>query len=253
MYWFDLLKPLISVMPRKKETYFCIMCRRRRAGDSAYRVNDTGICPECMKTIPYVRSDGGFEGTENVRYTLAPLYYTGAARKAFLMYKFCGCRAFGSVFGEILKAYLENCDMENIDMIIPIPLSDARMKERGYNQSALMAKPVADYFNKEYSETALNRNKNTKRQSSLDSIGRINNIKGAFWADCDAVYSKRIMLADDVRTSGQTLEEAARALIQSGARSVVGLTLFYDYIPKENAGDKPHLPVKSAVLDKHGK
>jgi ComF family protein len=112
-----------------------------------------------------------------------------------------------------------------IDVIVPVPLGVARQKERGYNQAALIARPVALETGWAYRPKALSRVRETKTQVGLSIEERRMNVGGAFKAEGEGVAGKNVLLIDDVLTTGSTMEACAAALIEAGAAKVFGLTL----------------------------
>ena len=111
-----------------------------------------------------------------------------------------------------------------IDLIIPVPLDPERMKERGYNQAALLAKPISRCTGILFDGNILYRTKKTRSQVGLTIIERKENVKGAFEAKSSKVCGKSILLIDDVVTTGSTLNSCANALKKAGARNIYGLT-----------------------------
>lgn len=114
--------------------------------------------------------------------------------------------------------------LSRADFIVPIPLHSSRLRERGYNQSLLLAQEAASGSGITINDCLI-RKKNTRSQTELDQIKRIKNINGAFTIKPKLNYSikdKRVILIDDVMTSGTTLAEAAKVLIENGASEVYG-------------------------------
>jgi ComF family protein len=111
------------------------------------------------------------------------------------------------------------------DLIVPVPLHAARQRERGYNQSALLAMPLSRVSNLPVAEPALERVKVTTPQVTLNAVERKANVRAAFEARSDLVRGRRVLLVDDVCTTGATLESSSIALRQAGAASVWALTL----------------------------
>ena len=106
------------------------------------------------------------------------------------------------------------------DLIIPIPLHPERERERGYNQSTLLARELSGQSHVPYSTNGLQRTRPTPPQAQLNAQARRENVRGAFMADASKVAHKRIVLIDDVCTTGSTLSEAAEALYAAGATAV---------------------------------
>lgn len=129
---------------------------------------------------------------------------------------------------EVLANYLVelyNKNKMDIDMVIPVPLSQKRLHDRGYNQSFLLALPFSMIINKPIKKQSLRRFKDTSSQVGLDRHERLVNVSEAFIADSNEVGGKNILLIDDVSTTGSTLEACASALKIAGAKDIVGLTL----------------------------
>ena len=111
-----------------------------------------------------------------------------------------------------------------IDIIAPIPLGKRRLKERGYNQVGMIAKPLAMALNMKYTPGELMRNKETRSQVGLTKVERRENVRNAFRAG-PGVRGKVVLVMDDVSTTGSTLSSCAEALYMSGAKDVFALTV----------------------------
>jgi competence protein ComFC len=130
--------------------------------------------------------------------------------------------------GEALSKHLINYYLQEnwkADAVVPIPLSLKRQTERGYNQAALLAWPMALALGIAYRPKAISRIRETRSQVGLKARERAENVKGAFTANRKFVEGKTILLIDDVTTTGATLSASARAMIDAGAQQVYGLTL----------------------------
>jgi len=117
-----------------------------------------------------------------------------------------------------------NLDWE-VDVIIPVPLGVARLKERGYNQAVLIARPLALRIDIPCDTRGLNRVRETRSQVGLTINQRRENVKNAFQATTKNVFDRRILLVDDVATSSATLDACASALLEAGAMDVRCITL----------------------------
>ncbi|MFC1976178.1 ComF family protein, partial [Chloroflexota bacterium] len=113
----------------------------------------------------------------------------------------------------------------DVDVIIPVPLHASRLKERGYNQSELLAREVAVVIYLPVDTTTLQRVKKTKSQMKLGVDERRQNVKKAFACSSLKLAGQKVLLIDDVCTTGSTLDASAAALKEGGAVSVWGLTL----------------------------
>lgn len=107
-----------------------------------------------------------------------------------------------------------------VDLAVPIPLHAARQRERGYNQSELLARVLERHLDWEVEPAALKRVRRTRPQVGLNMVERRTNVHGAFVAEPALVEGKEILLIDDVRTTGVTLVAAADVLLAAGAKSV---------------------------------
>jgi ComF family protein len=112
-----------------------------------------------------------------------------------------------------------------VDLVVPVPLGKQRMKERGYNQVGLLARPLAGLLGWRYTPQALVRTRETRSQVGPSPLERKENISGAFRAEPALVVGKDILLMDDVVTTGATLEACSDALVKAGAGKVYALTL----------------------------
>ena len=113
----------------------------------------------------------------------------------------------------------------SVDTLIPIPLGKKRLKERGYNQVAMIAMPLSIQLELDYYPTALARARETRSQVGLSAVERQENVRGAFFADRTKVSGRSVLLMDDVSTTGATLSSAAEALLEFGAREVYAVTV----------------------------
>jgi ComF family protein len=130
--------------------------------------------------------------------------------------------------GEALSRPLTDCIIKFnwlIDIVVPVPLGSARLKERGYNQAALLTLPLALSTGIDYQPTVLRRIIETRSQVGLTFEERKVNVEGAFVAESHQVANKRILLVDDIATSSATMNACASALLIAGATDIYGLTL----------------------------
>jgi len=115
--------------------------------------------------------------------------------------------------------------VERVDGIVPVPLHRDRLKERGYNQSNLLAAPLSAKSEKPVLDRAVERFKATDTQVGLSPSERAENVKGKFRANSGLVAGKALLLVDDVYTTGATMRECASVLRDAGAAAIYGIAL----------------------------
>jgi ComF family protein len=142
-------------------------------------------------------------------------------------FKFDGRRNLASLLAPMLRvAFAGSWSRDECDLIVPVPLHGQRKRERGYNQSALLAARLARDMVLPWSEAALTRTRDTPPQVGLTDARRFENLRSAFRSHhAGLVRGKRILLVDDVMTTGATVASASAALLEAGARSVSVLTV----------------------------
>ncbi len=154
----------------------------------------------------------------------AVLHYGGAAAEAILRFKYGRAPHLGGPLSRLLA--LATGDLQRPDLVVPVPLHPKRLRDRGFNQSTLLARPVAATVKAAFHPELLKRVRDTGNQTGLSRAERINNLKDAFSVSNNAkVSGSRILLIDDVVTTTTTVREAARTLTRAGALSIEVLSL----------------------------
>ncbi len=134
------------------------------------------------------------------------------------------CHYFFELIDNFINAY--QLDIQQFDYILPVPLSSARLRERGYNQSELLAHTVARHFGLKLSSDNLIKVRHTLQQAQLNEKERWTNIQGAFTIKHPEEFrDKNILIVDDLLTTGATASEAACVLKKAQAKRVGILTL----------------------------
>jgi ComF family protein len=145
-------------------------------------------------------------------------------RQAIHRLKYKGDLALGDVLSRPMIDSLRQWKWQ-VDLVTPVPIGLARLAERGYNQAALLARPIAWGLGWPYHSDGLYRVRETRSQVGLSLDERQQNVKDAFRARSKYVAGKSVLVVDDVTTSGATLKACAAALLEAGADQVYGLTL----------------------------
>ena len=157
--------------------------------------------------------------------------YEGPLTKALLQLKYSPNRLLAFHMSQWLVELLSR-ESWQVDLVVPVPLGKNRLRQRGYNQAGLIASELARSKHLPFSDRALWRVRETLSQVGLDTLARMKNVQGAFSADSTLVEGKRVVVVDDLYTTGATLSSCAEALLQGGAIEVFGLTVgrVYDEI-----------------------
>jgi ComF family protein len=113
----------------------------------------------------------------------------------------------------------------DVDILMPVPLGKKRLKERGYNQVGLVARPLAYELGLQYSPHGVWKSRETRSQVGLSVSQRRENVHGAYQADVKVVNRRSVLLMDDVATTGSTIQSSAEALFSAGARDVYAITV----------------------------
>ena len=215
----DLLFPPRCVACSRMGTWFC--------GDCLASVEPIPqpICPCCGRPAPGGRLCAHCqERPTRLDGLRSVAVHAGALRQAIHHLKYRRRRELAAPLGQMLFAYWQRAGLPG-DLIIPVPLHASRQKERGFNQAGLLAGVLAESARLPLNETDLIRTRATPSQVGLGSAERRANVQGAFVWTGGGLDGVRVLLIDDVCTSGATLEACALALREGGVDSVWALTL----------------------------
>lgn len=193
----------------------CAFCRRVLKSGSEL------ICEHCRSTLPFT-SDGGGKTGDFFSDCVAPLYYEGAVRDSLLRFKFKDATGYSKPYANLLADCIRAHYEGRYDLISWVPLSSGRLRERGYDQAMLLALDTALSLG-DVAVCTLEKIVDAAKQSTVGSAEkRRANISGAYRAaDAELIAGKRILLIDDIVTTGATLSECARTLLDAGAAEVL--------------------------------
>lgn len=161
--------------------------------------------------------------------------YEGDLRKLIIDYKFNEKSYLYKLFSEELLNNKKLCKfLNNYDIIIPVPVHRKRKNERGYNQTELVAREIVKNTNLTILKNVLIKEKNIKPLSSMNAKERKQNIKGTFKViENSNIKNKKVLIFDDIYTTGSTTKEATRVLREAGVSKVGILTIARDTYTKE--------------------
>ena len=191
----------------------CILCK------TLLTEEETDLCHHCREHAPVFSK-------EKINFSFiagwtAVWYYKDTVRKGLLQYKFYGRRSSAAGFARALAMKLHREDMNHPDVLVWVPISRRRKFTRGYDQVELLAEAVGKELGMEPIPT-LKKIRNNRPQSGIDGQAkRRANVLGVYRAICPQdVRDKRILLLDDIITTGATAGECARVLLTAGAKEV---------------------------------
>jgi ComF family protein len=191
------------------------------------------ICERCGMPVPSLMEPSAkFCGrclSDPPPYTRARygVQYEGALRDALLRFKFGGHLSVGRALSELLlETFEKHFASSDFDIIVPIPMYDRRLPSRGFNQAVILAEGVESGTGIPLDRFSFRKIKDTPPQVGLTRRERVANLKRSFSVSKpDRIRGRRILLIDDVATTGSTIEEASRTLLKAGAGRVEALVL----------------------------
>jgi ComF family protein len=150
--------------------------------------------------------------------------FEGPVRKALHRMKYRQDLGLGDSIAAEMLPFIQRLGWE-IDMILPVPLGKKRLRERGYNQVGLFARPLALAMGWKYAPHYLKRARETVSQVGLSASERMKNVHHAFIAENAKIKGRTVLVVDDVSTTGATLNSCAEALLNGGAKAVYALAV----------------------------
>lgn len=186
--------------------------------------NEKGICEKCYKKLDKYKRIKRYKMTKNTRFAYV---YRDALRTVFLDYKFNEKSYLYKTFSELILKNKNLCSiLKNYDIITPVPISKNKYKKRGYNQSSLIAKEISKKLDLRYVEI-LQKVKDNNTQSLLSKKERIDNVKNSYEIK-EHIANKKIVLFDDIYTTGATVNECKKVLMKNGYKDILIFCLFRD-------------------------
>lgn len=185
---------------------WCMRCGKKLPGEGEY-------CPDCReRSHEFVRGRG--------------LYEYGSAAMPIYRFKYGGRQEYAGFFGEQMAEYLGDFIRGvHPDALVPIPLHKRRLAARGYNQAELLARALGRHLGLPVGSGVLVREKNTRPLKYENPLERQNNLKKAFNIARNDVKLERVIIVDDIYTTGSTMDEAARTLQEAGVREIYFIAL----------------------------
>ena len=190
----------------------CVLCRR------LLRSSETDLCAQCRADTPEVT--GTKRKFPYLANWTALWYYEGSVRTSILRYKFRGSRSYCQSYGRLLAMKLLQEGI-SFDILTWVPISSRRKWRRGYDQVELVARAAAKELSIAVTPTLRKIRHNSPQSTMKDAAARRANVLGVYRViSPETVSGKRILILDDILTTGATLSECARTLLTAGAKEV---------------------------------
>lgn len=197
-------------------------------------LDEPGICAACRKTLPWTQEEEALRTGPDGLVCAAPFFYEGAVRECLLRLKFNG----GSPAGEPLGRLIAQCAAEQLsgrfDTVTWVPVGPKRLRRRGYDQARLLTESACRCWNVKPLRLLIKPVDNPAQSGLKDTAARRANVLGIYEAAPRAVIrDRRILLIDDICTTGATLTACIRTLRDAGAAEVVCAAVALTRIPAE--------------------
>ena len=176
-------------------------------------------CFDCEKKKKRGDEDTFFQGK-------SLLLYKGVVKQTMYRFKYSNKREYGTFFAELAMEqwgeWLFRCE---IDAIVPVPMFRRKKRMRGYNQAEVFGRELAKYLRVPMDRNVVIRKKDTRPMKELNDIERENNLRNAFQIARNIVKYKKILLVDDIYTTGSTADEVSRVLLEAGVEKIFFLSI----------------------------
>lgn len=197
----------------------CILCRK------LLPTRESDICKECQRAVPKFKKLK--RKIPFIAHFTSLWYYKGSAKGSLLRFKFFGCPGYGKVYGKLLARMLRE---EEFDLLSWTPVSFLRQYRRGYDQAKLIAQAAAKELGIQAVPTLRKHRHTPPLSHTLDAAQRRAIVAGAYKVVSPSkIIGKRILLIDDVLTTGVTASECAKTLLIAGAKEILFATVAVAY------------------------
>lgn len=207
-------------LPGRPQVSFCPACLQK------VRQLEAPFCSRCGR--PFQEAAGashqcGFCLTHgwHFRQARAALRYESPVSEAVRRFKYGGSMDSLTTFAALSRQYLQRHPLHEPDLLVPVPLHITRLRQRGFNQALILCRKIFPAWRGKIEHRVLARRCSTKSQAGLNGTERRRNVRGAFMVPRpEIVQDRKVLLVDDVFTTGATVDECARVLIRSQAARV---------------------------------
>ena len=182
---------------------------------------EDGVCRHCSDTMEVLRGRAAHTKGDFFADAISPLYYSDKVRDAILRYKFNGRSGYARIFSAIIADCVKDEYGTDFDILTYVPISRKRLRRRGYDQAKLLAEGVGENLGL-MPEAVLTKTVHNRQQSGISGAEkRRANVLGVYEVtDKERVRGKKILLIDDIHTTGATLSECSKTLLLAGAEEI---------------------------------
>ena len=206
---------------------YCLTCEKK------VKPSDYPVCPDCLAMIkplsPAICRVGGRDTLAKVFFSQARAtgIYEGILRKSIHLFKYKKKTSLARPLSDLLLEFLKDNPLwSKVDYLVPVPLTRRRLRERGFNQAEYLARHLMRPLNIKLSVDNLKRKGSSSSQIKAGRAERHKNVAGAFYLDRPEIFhNKKILLIDDVFTTGSTANACARVLKDGGSKEILVLTV----------------------------
>ena len=172
------------------------------------------FCPDCGRKKHYYKQGK------------AVFSYQKGMKRSMYRFKYAGRREYAAFYARVAKERMQRWILRHgIEVIVPIPMYKSKQRRRGYNQAEVFARCLGDYLELPVDGKMIQRIKNTVPQKELNDIQRKDNLKGAFHLQTNIVKYRKILLVDDIYTTGCTVDEVTKCFLAAGIEEIYFLTV----------------------------
>ena len=183
------------------------------------------VCKDCLSKLPYTGDLAEQTGLKQIERCVSPLFYENTVRDSLHRFKFGQRTGYAGIYaGFMVKSIDEN--QISCDIISWAPVSRKRLRSRGYDQSELLARELSSRLGLPCRRLLVKQKHTMPQSRTRNAVQRRENVKGAYHCcDPEEARGKRILLVDDIVTSGSTLSECAKMLKEAGAAEISAVTV----------------------------
>lgn len=197
----------------------CAFCHRllRNGGE--------GVCKDCLTKLPYTGDCSAQTGLKHIKSCVSPLYYENNVRESLHRFKFGQRTGYAGIYAGFMVKSIDENEI-SCDIITWAPVSRQRLRSRGYDQSELLGRELSARLGTACMRLLVKQRHTPPQSRTKNAAQRRENVKGAYrCCDSEATRGKKVLLVDDIVTSGSTLSECARMLKEAGAAEVSAVTV----------------------------